>query len=72
MECPRCRCEIPHGSISCPECGKPLATFPVNPVEQKKEKSFNPLWLAYGGCGCAFLIVATVVVLLLLYWAFQM
>ncbi len=67
MKCPRCRCDIPHGVINCPECGKPLATFPVSQTAiLRQEKSFNPMWLVYGGCGCLFFLIVILFVLIML------
>ncbi|HPZ10489.1 MAG TPA: hypothetical protein PL110_20530 [Candidatus Eremiobacteraeota bacterium] len=65
MECPRCRSKIPQGSVNYPECGKPLATFPINEI-QKQQAGFNPMWFIYGGCGCVFLIGVLILLLLIL------
>ena len=68
MKCPRCRCDIPQGAIDCPECGKPLATFPVSLTTiQRQEKKFNPMWVVYGCSGCLFFSVATGFAALIIY-----
>ncbi|MEQ8222252.1 MAG: hypothetical protein ABRQ37_08135 [Candidatus Eremiobacterota bacterium] len=71
MECPRCRSKIPHGAIACPECAKPLATFPVSALEKKQGEGFNPMWIVYGLSGCLFLVIAFIAVVIILMFLFS-
>ena len=71
MECPRCRCNIPHGAIICPECAKPLATFPVSALEKKREEGFNFMWIVYGFSCCLFVILAFIAIVIILMFLFN-